>query len=51
MFLAFMEDASNIFSFYGDVDVEHSVGVAVELWLFKPQRSGQQVLFVSDEHP
>ena len=46
MFTAFMGDASNIMSFYGDVDVVDSVGYAVEWWVFKPQRSGQQVGFV-----
>ena len=42
MFTAFMGDASNVMSFYGDVD--DSVGYAVELWIFKPQKSGQQVI-------
>ena len=41
MFTAFMGDASNVMSFYGDVD--KSVGYAVEWWIFKPQQSGQQV--------
>ena len=41
MITAFMGDASNIMSFYGEVD--NSVGYAVELWIFKPQESGQQV--------
>ena len=43
MFTAFMDDAANIMSFYGDVDVEDSVGYAVELWMFKPRKSGRQV--------
>ena len=43
MFVAFMSDAANIMSFHGNVDVLDSVGYAVELWIFKPQRSGKQV--------
>ena len=43
MFTAFMSDASNIMSFYGDVDVKNGFGYAVESWIFKPQNSGQQV--------
>ena len=43
MFTAFMDDAANIMSFYGDVDVADSVGYSVELWVFKPKKSGQQV--------
>ena len=45
MFTAFMGDASNVMSFYEDVD--DSVGYAVEWWIFKPQLSGQQVKNVS----
>ena len=45
MFSAFMSDASNIMSFSGDVDVENSVGYTVELWVFKPQKSGKQVKY------
>ena len=45
MFVAFMSDAANIMSFHGNVDVLDSVGYAVELWIFKPQRSGKQVQF------
>ena len=41
MITAFMGDAANIMSFYGEVD--DSVGYAVELWIFKPQKSGKQV--------
>ena len=41
MITAFMGDATNIMSFYEDV--ENSIGYAVELWIFKPQKSGQQV--------
>ena len=44
MFTAFMSDASNIMSFYGDVNVEDGVGYAVEWWVFKPQKSGKQVI-------
>ena len=43
MFTAFMGDASNIMSFYGDVDVPDGVGYSVEWSVFKPQKSGQQV--------
>ena len=43
MFTAFMGDASNIMSFYGDVNVKGGVGYAVEWWIFKPQKSGKQV--------
>ena len=43
MFTAFMDDAANIMSFHGDVDVEDTVGYAVELWIFNKQKSGQQV--------
>ena len=43
MFTAFMSDASNIMSFYGDGDVDDGVGYAVEWWIFKPQKSGKQV--------
>ena len=43
MITAFMGDASNIMSFSGEVDVEGSVGYTAEWWIFKPQRSGQQV--------
>jgi hypothetical protein len=43
MFTAFMGDASNVMSFYGDVDVNGGVGYAVEWWIFKPQKSGKQV--------
>ena len=48
MITAFMDDAANIMSFYGEVDVADSVGYSVELWVFKPQKSGKQVfkLFV-----
>ena len=38
-----MGDASNIMSFYGDVDVPDGVGYSVEWSVFKPQKSGQQV--------
>ena len=38
-----MSDASNIMSFYGEVNVKGSVGYSVELWIFKPQPTGQQV--------
>ena len=44
MIMAFMSDASNLLSFFGSVDVENSVGYAVELWIFKPQKSGKQVI-------
>ena len=44
MFTGFMGDASNIMSFYGDLDVEDGVGYGVELWMFKPQKSGKQVI-------
>ena len=43
-FTAFMSDASNIMSFYGEVNVKGSVGYSVELWIFKPQPTGQQVI-------
>ena len=43
MITAFMDDAANIMSFYGEVDVADSVGYSVELWVFKPQKSGKQV--------
>ena len=43
MFTAFMGDAANIMSFFGDVDGDDSVGYAVEWWIFKPQKSGRQV--------
>ena len=43
MFTAFMDDAANILSFYGDLDIDHNVGYAVELWMFKPRKSGRQV--------
>ena len=45
MFTAFMGDASNIMSFYGDVNVKGGVGNAVEWWIFKQEKSGQQVVF------
>ena len=44
MFTAFMSDAANIMAFYGTVDVDDSVGYATELWIFKPQKSGKQVI-------
>ena len=44
MFTAFMDDAANIMSFYGDVDVKDSVGYSVEFWMFKPRKSGRQVI-------
>ena len=44
MFTAFMSDASNIMSFYGDLNVEDGVGYSVEWWVFKPQKSGKQVI-------
>ena len=47
MFTAFMEDAANIMSFHGEVDVADSVGYAVELSVFNQQKSGQQVKCVS----
>ena len=40
MFTAFMSDASNIMSFYQD---EGDHAYSLELWIFKPQKSGQQV--------
>ena len=43
MFTAFMNEAANIFSFYGDIDVNNGVGYAVELWMYKQQKSGKQV--------
>ena len=43
MFTAFMDDAANILSFYGNLDVDNNVGYAVELWMFKPRKSGRQV--------
>ena len=43
MVTAFMGDAANIMSFYGDADGNDTVGYAAELWIFKPQKSGQQV--------
>ena len=48
MFVAFMSDAANIVSFHGNVDVLDSVGYAVELWIFKPQRSGKQVELIKN---
>ena len=40
LFTAFMSDASNILAFYeGEGDQQYSL----ELWIFKPQKSGQQV--------
>ena len=44
MFTAFMSDASNIMSFYGDLNVRNGEGYAVEWWIFKPQQSGKQVI-------
>ena len=43
MFTAFMDEAANIISFYGDVDVVDSVGYAVELWIEQSRKSGRQV--------
>ena len=43
MFTAFMNDAANLMSFYEDMDIDGSVGYAIELWVFKPKKSGQQV--------
>ena len=43
MFTAFMSDASNIMTFSGEVDVQDTVGYSVELWVFKPEKSGKQV--------
>ena len=43
MFTAFMDDAANIMSFYGEVNAIDSVGYAVEFWMYKAQKSGQQV--------
>ena len=43
MFTAFMDDAANILSFYGNLNVDNNVGYAVELWMFKPRKSGRQV--------
>ena len=45
MFTVLMSDASNIMSFKGDEDVIDGVGYSVELWVFKPSKSGQQVNF------
>jgi hypothetical protein len=42
MVTAFMGDAANILSFYGDVEGD-DVGYSVEFWIFKPAKSGQQV--------
>ena len=44
MFTAFMSDASNVMSFYGDPEDDEGVGYSVEFWVFKPRKSGQQVL-------
>ena len=44
MFTAFMSDASNVMSFYGDSEGDEGVGYSVEFWVFKPRKSGQQVL-------
>ena len=44
MFTAFMDDAANIMSFHGDLNVEEGGSYAVELWMYKQQRSGRQVL-------
>ena len=49
MFTAFMNDASNIMSFYGDVDVKDGIGYSVELWVFKPQATGKQVLLINKQ--
>ena len=38
-----MDDAANILAFYGDLDTENGVGYAIELWMFKPSKSGRQV--------
>ena len=43
MFTAFMTDAANVMSFYDDGDAGGGVGYAIEMWLFKPKKSGQQV--------
>ena len=47
MFTAFMSDASNIMSFYGEKDMNDAAGHAFELWMFQPQKSGQQVIKLS----
>ena len=38
-----MVDASNILRFEGVGNVDVDIKYAVELWIFKPQKSGQQV--------
>ena len=40
-----MVDASNILRFEGEGDKSSGAIYAVEWWVFKPQKSGQQVLF------
>ena len=44
LFSGFMVDASNIFRFEGLGNVTSGSKFAVEWWIFKPQKSGQQVL-------
>ena len=44
MLTAFMDDATNIISFFADGDEEDDVGYSIEWSIFKPKRSGQQVV-------
>ena len=41
MFRGFMVEASNVFSFEGEMSSE--VKYSVEWWIFKPKKSGEQV--------
>ena len=43
MLTTFMDDSTNIISFFADGDNEDDVGYSVEWSIFKPKRSGQQV--------
>jgi hypothetical protein len=39
-------DASNILRFEGVGDMSPDVMYAVEWWIFKPQKTGQQVIYL-----
>ena len=43
MFSGFMVDASNILSFKGEDNMFMNVKYAVQLWIFKPKETGEQV--------
>ena len=44
MFSSFMADDSNIFGFEGVGNMSSDVKYSVELWIFKPENNGQQVI-------